>query len=189
MANYHYLAALPCAQWRRGVLKSQLELHKHHRVLLYEVYPLQLSLFQGVLYRKDIEFFLSEVVFAMEPLTEIERNKIQEVKQLHEDVTDSLLEWTHVIGGFTALYSLLNPKHEWVYKYYLKYIPALPKAEIARRLGRAGVWTLLTVYSGTWLVPLLRTLYLPDLLSLLQIGEQFEVGYWSRSFVSSIMTK
>jgi len=189
MANYHYLANEPCAQWRRGVLKAQVELHKRHRVLLYEVYPLQLGMLRGLLYRKDIEFFLSEVVFAMEPLTEIERNKIQEVKYLYEDVTATLLKLTHNIGGFTALYSLINPKHEWVYKYYLKYIPALPRAEIVRRVGKAGVWTLLTVYSGAWLVPLLRTLYLSDLLANLQIGQQFELGYWSRSFVSSIMTK
>ena len=33
---------------------------------------------QGLLYPKDIEFFLNEVVFAMEPLMEIERNKGQE---------------------------------------------------------------------------------------------------------------
>ena len=154
MANFHFLAGEPNPEYRKGVLKAQLDLYRSHQVLLYDKYPVQVGMLTGLMYRRDIEFFLKEVAFAMEPFTAIEKNKIEEVKGLYVTVTQFVQRRAYVIGTVAALFAVLNPKHEWVYKYHLKYIPEIPRREVYTRLAKGAVIGALTYTSGSWFVPL-----------------------------------
>ena len=184
MSNINYYFSHPDIGIRKAIVETHAELSKSNKTI-YQNPPYKISLYKSFLYRRNIEFFLYEVAFKMETFTEIERLKKLEVKHSRELILSTFGHYTDAAIVLFTLPKILHIKPEWKYKYKMIYLPYIPISDFKPRIA----WLLATYFLLKFdsIVPnLLLCLYSPSFLADLQIGEDFELGYWTTKFAKSL---
>lgn len=184
MSNIPYYFALPDVGIRKGIIEAHEELSKDNKTI-YEQPPFKIPLYKSFLYRKNIEYFLTQTVYSMETFTEIERLKKIESQFNKTTLWRTFDIYRKIAVTLFGLYKVFNVKKEWIHKHKLLYLPFIPYSELKTRflwvVGTVCIWKI------TNIVPdIIICLYYPSLLCDLQIGTDFEIGYWTSKFVHSL---
>ena len=116
MSNIHYFLVSPDPSIRKKILKSQYNLLKHEKKLLYEEEPLKLGVLQCLVHRKRISEFLDKTVREFPALSDIEALKAQETLHNYTRIKSMLYYWTVGLSCFLGAYSILRPEFDWVYQ-------------------------------------------------------------------------
>jgi len=185
MSNIHYFLVSPDPSIRKKILKSQYNLLKHEKKLLYEEEPLKLGVLQCLVHRKRISEFLDKTVREFPALSDIEALKAQETLHNYTRIKSMLYYWTVGLSCFLGAYSILRPEFDWVYQQKVFY-SKFSKSNLLQRALFGGFFLLVLANSKN-IREVLLTGYYSDLLANLQIGEEFELGHLSREFVSSLV--
>lgn len=186
MANINYLICPPHKDARRHLLKSQTQLLLTKKAVLYEEYPHRISQYKAFRYSNDIQQFFHSFLFNLEPISEIERWKLVEVKHYYTQLEHCLTVYSQGFLTLSTLYYTFRLKYDWIYKHKIKFIPSISVAEVIKRLVIGLCGFTLTYNSKKWLTPWLLAIYYPDLLCDAQIGKGFEIGYWTQEFVQAL---
>lgn len=184
MANVPYYFAAPDIGIRKGIVEAHAELFKANK-MIYEQMPFKLSLYKSFRYRKNIEFFFERVAFPMETFTEIERLKKMEVKHYKELISKVMKLYVRAFVLGYGLSKIFHLKSEWKYKYKLIYVPFIPLSEYKVRFAWA-IATGVAFKFSDFAANFIMCFYYPSLLADLQIGDGFEIGYWTTKFVKSL---
>lgn len=187
MSNYPYYFCEPSPAIRKRIIESQSELRKLGKTI-YSTDPQHLSIIQTFKNRRAISSFFKNTLPKLEALTVIEQWKIKEVLY-HKSSLESSFQWfANILTIWFGLYKVLRPEPEWKYKYSIIFLPEVPFEQLKRRFG----WLLVTfvIFRYNYVFKDIMTgFYYPDLLCDLQIGEDFELGYWSSRFVKEVTQK
>jgi hypothetical protein len=186
MANFNYMLLPPHRDARRNLLKAQSHLLMNQKAVIYEDYPDRISTFKALRYANDIQQFFTNFLFKLEPINEVERWKLVEVKHHYYELEGIMNRHSKLILGLSTIYYTFRLKYDWIYKYKIKFIPSISRGEVFRRVAVLACGTSLTAYSKIWLTPWLIAFYYPELLCDAQIGRGFEMGYWTREFVQAL---
>ncbi|CAG9310531.1 unnamed protein product [Blepharisma stoltei] len=185
MANIPYYIVPPCIPIRKKIVDAQTELYRSQKKLLYEEPPIMISYYKSFISRKSIEFFFENVLRPMELFTDIETYKKKEAfYNLYHIKTYMHMVIKALICGVGAYFSIkVDP--EWLWKYKLIYIPYFPIKDLVKRFAIIAVTGFFYKQSYR-LVPWVICLWYPNILADLQIGSDFELGYWTQKFVKGI---
>jgi hypothetical protein len=184
MSNYPYYFCTPSSGIRKGIIDSHSELEKIGKTI-YSVHPNRITILESFKNRRMIHYFFENTLPLMEPLTEIERWKKKEALYHKSRLEESFQWFTNLFTIWFGLFKVLRPESEWKYKYSIVFLPEVPFDQLKKRFG----WLLITLLFFRFNFVVKDTfiaLYYPDLLCDLQIGEDFELGYWASRFVKEI---
>lgn len=184
MANVSYYFTFPDAGIRKGFIEAHKELSKAGRTI-YTTHPILIPFYTSFKNRNNIEAFLSKTIDSMETFTEIERLKKLEVIYYKKILYDLFEHYAKVAVFVFTCAKLCHIRPEWKYKHKIMYMPYIPTTEIPKRLGWLSLGLTMLYFSSV--VPkFMLCFYYPALLADLQIGEEFELGYWTTKFVKSL---
>lgn len=105
MANISYYFSLSDMGIRKGIVEAHLELHKANKVLYSEI-PYKISLYKSFKNRKNIEYFLENVIGKMETFTEIERMKKVELEYNTSTLNNVFRMYTRISIVLFGLYKI-----------------------------------------------------------------------------------
>jgi hypothetical protein len=87
-----------------------------------------------------------------------------------------------------AYIKVLKPEGEWKYKHSIIFLPEVPFEQIKVRSAWLVVSFIIFHFNYLFKDTMMGFFY-PDLLCDLQIGKEFELGYWSSKLVEKIQNK
>lgn len=187
MSNYPYFFIEPSGGIRKGIVDAHAELAKLGKTI-YVKRPKKISLYLSFKHRGTIRNFFNKTLVQIETFSEIERLKKLEV--LYH--LGQIEYWTQTYARFFlvcfGIFKVLKPEPEWMYKYQLMFLREIPVEQTLKRLGWIGITVLLFKYTYVF-KDVIIGLYYPSLICDLQIGKEFELGYWANKFSKEIRSK
>ena len=187
MSNYPYYFCEPHPYIRKGIIESHLELSKLNKTI-YSEHPTRISFIQSFSNRSAIKSFFEKTLPSIETFTEIERFKKKELlyhKLNIEQVLQYYANFLTVVFGCTKV---LRPEAEWKYKHSVIFLPEIPYNQIKARSAWL-VCTFIVFHYNYLFKDIIMGFFYPDLLCDLQIGKEFELGYWASKLVEKIQNK
>lgn len=169
------------------MVDAQVELAKLGKTI-YVKRPEKISLYLSYKHRGAIKNFFDKTLAQMETFSDIER--VKKLEALHN--LGQIEYWVRVHLNFALFFfgafKILRPEPEWMYKHQLIYLRDISFDQTAKRLGWFGLTLLLFKFNYVF-IDVIMGFYYPNLLCDLQIGEEFELGYWAGKFVKEIRKK
>lgn len=184
MSNFPYHFSEPNAGIRKGIVEAHAELAKLGKTI-YSENPKRISLYLSFKHRVGIRNFFNKTLTQMETLTEIERLKKKEALFNLSQFEHWLQSYANLFVIIFAACKVFKVEPEWLYKYQLMYLRDIPFDQVAKRMGWLGFSFVLFKFNFVFKDVMIGLFY-PDLLCDLQIGKEFELGYWADKFVSEI---
>ena len=184
MANFPYYFSEPNAGIRKGIVEAHAGLAKLGKTI-YAESPKRISLYLSFKHRVGIRNFFNKTLTQMETLTEIERLKKKEALYNLSRFEHWLQSYANVFVLIFGSCKVLKVEPEWLYKHQLMFLRDIPFEHIVKRLSWLGFSLFLFKYNYVF-KDILIGLFYPDLLCDLQIGKEFELGYWVDKFVGEL---
>lgn len=188
MTNIPYLLGKSAAYQRKDAILAQEDLFNEKQVLLYQKTPLKLTVLQAFVHQVQIRAFFDKFIYTFEPLTRIEQAKIEEVKAYDTLIHQAIFQNIRLYSTIFAVWSLVRPDYEWFYVHKMSYLYRPSRQAVVRRLVQSSVSAGISFKAKAIATCFGMCFYYPEFLADLQIGEDFEIGYWSHHFVGSLVS-
>lgn len=189
MTNIPYILGKNAIWERKAAIEAQSDLFNEKQALLYKKHPLKLSVLQAFAFQNQIRAFFEKFVYTFEPYTRIELAKIEEMKATSQAIHTTLNSNIRLYSGLFAVWSLIKPDYDWFYVHKMSYLYRPPRHEILKRLRVSSLFALIAIASHHLTTHIGMCFYYPELIADLQIGDEFELGYWSRHFVKGLVSE